>query len=150
MQSSGVQGWISLCHCFVMESSGGGKTEAFFPSSKRSEWASSDSVPLLKPSQPISWTAPKHTQTNFINVTLKYRERDTLKIDHSRATNPSATCKHRTRHPTSHTSHFERVCTKRDGLCTVLQPYSSSPHGPSCTLPWHHRGKSYFYSSPWR
>lgn len=69
-------------------------------------------------------------------MTFKYRERDTLKGDHSRATNPSGRRKHKTQKPTSHTCLIlKQFAQKRDSLSIVLQPYSLSPHGPSRTSP---------------
>lgn len=64
-------------------------------------------------------------------MTLEYWEGDTLEGDHSRATNPSGTCKHEAQKPTSHMPQSETVCTDRQFI----------HHSTSCTSPQHHCGK---------
>lgn len=46
-------------------------------------------------------------------MTLEYWEGDTLKGDHSRATNPTGTSKHEAQKPASHMPQSETVCTDR-------------------------------------
>lgn len=71
-------------------------------------------------------------------MTLDYREGDTLKGDHSRATNPSGTCKYKAQKPASHMPQPETVCTDRQFI----------HYGTSCTSPQHHCGKSWLSPYP--
>lgn len=65
---------------------------------------------------------------------LEYWERDTLKGDHSRATNPSGTCKHEAQRPTSHMPQTETVCRQCIHHSTAAFHHSTTAANPGLLL----------------